>query len=136
MPQLSAMIRFARAGGRCESCGRPHGELVLHLGDGGWREEKRETWRNGQDRPLRQLPRPEALPVGVLRFTTRVVLACAHVDHGPTNNRPRNLTALCQLCHLILMGQTYGAEHQHRRWLTLRRRKASGVLFQGPYLYI
>ena len=34
--QLSAMIRFARVGGRCEHCGRPHGEIVLHLGDGRW----------------------------------------------------------------------------------------------------
>ena len=33
-PQLSAMIRFARAGGRCERCGRPHGQLIWHLGDG------------------------------------------------------------------------------------------------------
>jgi hypothetical protein len=28
--------------------------------------------------------------------TTRVVLATAHRDHDPTNNRPRNLVALCQ----------------------------------------
>ena len=127
--QLSAQIRFARAGGRCESCGRPHGERVLHLGDGRWWDEKRGTWRNGQDRALRNLPRPEALPAHVSCFTTRVVLACAHVDHDPTNNRPRNLKALCQRCHLL----HDRAEHQRRRWLTLRRRKALGDLFFGPY---
>jgi len=33
-PQLSAVIRFRRAGGRCEGCGRPHGQAVWHLGDG------------------------------------------------------------------------------------------------------
>src|SRR3954467_1413204 len=32
-PQLSAVIRFRCAQGRCESCGRPHGRLVCHLGD-------------------------------------------------------------------------------------------------------
>ena len=58
-PQLSAMIRFARAGGRCEHCGRPHGEIVLHLGDGRWWDAKRGMWRDGQDRPVRSLPRPE-----------------------------------------------------------------------------
>ena len=34
--QLSAAIRFRRAGGRCERCGRPHSQLVWHLGDGCW----------------------------------------------------------------------------------------------------
>ncbi|TXM92618.1 hypothetical protein FV223_11255 [Methylobacterium sp. WL116] len=32
-PQLSAMIRFERAKGRCEVCARPHGQRVFHLGD-------------------------------------------------------------------------------------------------------
>ncbi|MER2249710.1 hypothetical protein ABS772_07250, partial [Methylorubrum podarium] len=31
-PQLSAVIRFGRAKGRCEGCGRPHGQLIFHLG--------------------------------------------------------------------------------------------------------
>ncbi len=100
-PQLSAQIRFARAGGRCEHCGRPHGKLVLHLGDGRWWDDRREIWRNGQDRPVRNLPRPEALPAHVPRRITRVVLATAHLDHDPTNNRPRNLKALCQRCHML-----------------------------------
>ncbi len=128
-PQLSAQIRFARAGGRCEHCGRPHGKLVLHLGDGRWWDEKREIWRNGQDRPVRNLPRPEALPAHVLRRTTRVVLATAHLDHDPTNNRPRNLKALCQRCHMLHDRQ----EHRRRRLLTLRQRKALGDLFLGAY---
>ena len=32
-PQLSHVIRFDRAGGRCERCARPHGERIWHLGD-------------------------------------------------------------------------------------------------------
>ena len=35
-PQLSAVIRFRRAQGKCEGCGRPHGHTVCHLGDGRW----------------------------------------------------------------------------------------------------
>ena len=42
-PQLSAVIRFKRAGGRCEQCGRPHGQHVKHLGNGTWWDEARGT---------------------------------------------------------------------------------------------
>ncbi len=38
--ELSASIRFRRAKGRCEGCGRPHGRVVLHLGDGRWWDEE------------------------------------------------------------------------------------------------
>jgi len=34
--QLSAVIRFGRAKGCCEGCGRPHRRMVYHLGDGRW----------------------------------------------------------------------------------------------------
>ena len=33
--------------------------------------------------------------------TTHVVLAAAHLDHNPADNRLRNLRSLCQRCHLI-----------------------------------
>ena len=33
-PQLSAVISFERAKGRCEQCVRPHGKLVYHLSNG------------------------------------------------------------------------------------------------------
>ena len=33
-PQLSAVIRFRRAQGKCEGCGRPHGRVVCHLAMG------------------------------------------------------------------------------------------------------
>jgi hypothetical protein len=39
-PQLSAMIRFERAKGRCERCGRPHRQEIQHLGDGRWWDEE------------------------------------------------------------------------------------------------
>ena len=58
-----------------------------------------------------------------------MVLACAHLNHDPTQNGPRNLKALCQRCHML----HDRPEHQRRRWLTLRRRKAIGDLFLGLY---
>jgi hypothetical protein len=93
-PQLSAVIRFTRAKGQCEHCGRPHGKLVCHLGDGRWYDEAAGTWRNGHGRPLRSLPKPELLSEHQRRSFTRVFLACAHLNHNPTDNRSRNLAGL------------------------------------------
>ena len=56
--ELSALIRFRRAKGRCKRCGRPHGQTVMHLGDGTWWDEERETWCSGQGRRVRGLPPP------------------------------------------------------------------------------
>ena len=126
--QLSAVIRFQRAQGRCEGCGRPHGGLVLHLGDGRWWDAERGVWRDDQGRVLRRrVPVPAEVLEGVR--STRVCLATAHRDHDPTNNRPGNLAALCQRCHLL----HDRAEHRRRRWLGLFRRRALGDLFLGPY---
>ena len=43
--------------------------------------------------------------------TYTVRLACAHLDHDPTNNDPPNLRALCQRCHIL----HDMAEHIRRR---------------------
>jgi hypothetical protein len=60
---------------------------------------------------------------------TRIVLAAAHLDNDPTNNRLRNLRALCQRCHIL-----YDRPHHlAQRWITYRRRLATGDLFLGPY---
>ncbi len=136
--ELSAAIRFARARGRCEHCGRPHGRHVTHLGDGRWYDEDRGCWRDDRGRRLRGRAIPEhtprqyrwvALAGEVLLPVTRVVLAGAHLDHDPGNNRWRNLAALCQRCHLA----HDRAEHHRQRRTTLFRRRALGDLFLGPY---
>lgn len=128
-PQLSGVIRFARAKGRCERCRRPHGRVVRHLGDGRWWDEEQAVWRNGRGRPLGGLPPPEPHTETSPRLVTAVVLACAHLDHNPTNNRPRNLAALCQRCHML----HDAGEHRRRRRLTFLRRRALGDLFLGVY---
>ena len=60
---------------------------------------------------------------------TRVVLAAAHLDHDPSNNRRRNLKSLCQRCHLI----HDRPHHLARRRITYLLRRALGDLFLGPY---
>ena len=60
---------------------------------------------------------------------TRVILAAAHLDHDPGNNRIGNLRSLCQRCHLI-----HDRLHDlARRRITYLLRRALGDLFLGPY---
>jgi len=132
--ELSAFIRFRRAKGRCEHCRRPHGRDVLHMGDGVWWDEQSTSWRNGDGRKVRRptpdelvrmqpglygIDPPPALPV------TRVVLATAHLNHDPSDNRPRNLAALCQRCHM----RHDAHEHHRRRWHNAFLTRAAGDLF-------
>jgi hypothetical protein len=124
-PDLSREIRFERAGGKCQSCGRPHGGVVLCLPDGRWFDPAQQTWRDARGRAARWPDLLEAIP----RRTTRVVLAAAHLDHNPRNNRRRNLRCLCQRCHLI----HDRPQHRRQRWITCRRRYALGDLFLGFY---
>lgn len=127
--QLSAAIRFVRAGGRCEGCGRPHMQDVQHLGDGRWWDAEAVRWRDGRGRAVRpRLPAPEAMAAGLVKVT-RVVLATAHRNHDTSDNADANLAALCQRCHLL----HDRPEHQRRRRITLRARKALGDLFSGFY---
>lgn len=125
--ELSAAVRFRRAGGACEGCGRPHGRVVYHLGDGRWWDAEVGAWRDGRGRSLAELPTLADL-MGGLR-TTRVVLATAHRDHNTANNAGANLAAFCQRCHMI----HDRPEHRRRRWRTLFRRRAMGDLFCGLY---
>ena len=147
-PELSRLVRFGRARGCCERCGRPHGARVVHLGDGSgaWWDEARALWRDARGRRLRGLPAPEALEAArvarqpaltgldepdwlgaPLRLpVTRVVLAVAHLDHDPGNNRPRNLAALCQSCHM----RHDAAEHRRTRWRRAYLLRAMGDLLR------
>ena len=125
--ELSLSIRFRRAKGRCEGCGRPHGREVLHLGAGLWWDDDASTWRCGKGKRHRRLPPPHSTIMPMRR--TRVFLATCHLDHDPQNNAPGNLAALCQRCHLL----HDAPEHRRRRAVTVRARRACGDLFEGPY---
>src|SRR6476469_9763882 len=60
-PQLSAVIRFGRAKGCCEGCGRPHGRMVYHLGDGRWWDAEAGRWRDGWGRWIRVVSEADIL---------------------------------------------------------------------------
>jgi hypothetical protein len=122
---ISLQVRFERARGRCESCGRPHGTIVTQLPDGRWWDEASRCWRDDAGRP--------ATWPDIVEFTAavprRIYLGTAHLDHDPQNSRLRNLRALCQRCHL----RHDRLEHRRRRRLTWLRRRALGDLFLGTY---
>jgi hypothetical protein len=124
-PELSRRVRFERAGGRCQRCRRPHLAQVRCLPDGRWFDESARTWRDRRGRPTRWPDLIEALNFRL----TRVVLAAAHLDNDPANNRLANLKGLCQRCHM-LHDRPF---HLAQRWLTYRRRWALGDLFLGRY---
>jgi len=84
--ELSSHVRFERA----ERCGRPHLALLRCLPDGHWFDEQAATWRDRRGRPARW---PDLMEANRFR-TTRVVLATAHLDSDPTNNRLKNLERL------------------------------------------
>ena len=124
-PDISRRVRFERAGGLCEGCRRPHGQIVQCLPDGRWFDSDVQTWRTNHGRPARW---PDLMEAIHLR-QTRVVLAAAHLDHNPRNNRMRNLKCLCQRCHLI----HDRSHHMARRRITYLLRRAIGDLFFGLY---
>lgn len=126
-PQISRAVRFDRAGGRCERCGRPHGARVRCLPDGRWFDEAAKAWRDGSGVPAEW---PDIVDYARVR-TTRVVLAACHRDHDPGNNRPANLLALCQRCHMLHDRD----EHRRRFRITILLRRALGDLFLGRYRY-
>lgn len=123
--ELSAAVRFGRAGGRCECCGRPHAQTICHLGDGRWWDEESGYWRDGQGRRLSWRAVADA---GRLSFS-RVMLACTAADDARPSNDPTNLLALCRRCLMLRRASAY---RQLRRLSRLRRR-ALGDLFFGPY---
>jgi hypothetical protein len=124
-PEISQTVRFERGRGVCQSCGRPHRVKVRCLPDGRWFDAEQRIWRTGRGRAARW---PDLIDIARIRHT-RVVLAAAHLDHDPRNNRLRNLKSLCQRCHLI----HDRPHHRAQRRLTYLLRRALGDLFLGPY---
>ncbi len=124
-PQISRHVRFERARGVCQGCGRPHGKTVRCLADGRWFDATQHAWRDDNGRPAHWPDVAEAVRIR----QTRVVLAAAHLDHDPGNNRLGNLKSFCQRCHLI----HDRPHHLARRRITYLLRRALGDLVLGPY---
>ncbi|WP_267425244.1 hypothetical protein [Methylobacterium sp. GC_Met_2] len=124
--QLSAVIQFGRAKGCCAGCGRPHGRMVYHLGNGRWWDAETGQWRDGWGRCVRIAAEADILGRAC---RTRVVLAGANRDHGTANNAIANLAAFCHRGHMV----HDRPEHQRWRWRTPFRRKGVGDLFGGSY---
>src|SRR4051794_33579247 len=105
-PQVNHWVRFVRAKGRCQACGRPHGETVRHLGDVRWWEAKQQAWRDGRGRKVPSPVPTEDTPVRM----AKVVLVAAHLDHDPAHcgRKYRNARALCQRCHCCTTGRSIG----------------------------
>jgi len=95
---------------------------VKHLGDGRWWDAERGQWTDGRGRPL---PAWSYMTVFVVALGQPGDAAPAKDHHDPMSNRPRNLKAFCQRSHMI----HDRPEHQRRRSMTLRSRKAIGDLF-------
>ena len=93
---LANRIKFERAGGRCERCGRPHGRWVWVIKSGGWLDPDTGERFGERGRALgsyRALDWPEGRLV-------KTILTCAHLDQNPAHNDPSNLASLCPRCHL------------------------------------
>ena len=112
---ISRLIRYKRAGNRCEWCAIENGKIVKRTGQGEWRSLTGPEWET-----LYEYSRVKA--VGVTRALvhykfTKVILCVAHIDRDRNNNRFSNLAALCQRCHLEhdmqqhIANRKYGIEH-------------------------
>lgn len=105
--EISRRIRFERAGGLCENCKAPHGEVIIRY------PGESTNWRFIQSPEYD----PSDDPLG--RGTAvKIVLTTAHLNHDPQDNRDENLRALCQRCHL-----RHDAEHHQQN--AARRRRSS-----------
>ena len=91
----SRRVRFERARGMCQGCGRPHGATVRCLPDGRWYDPVRNTWRDRRGRPAR---RPDLEQMLRLRTTRRARRRAPGSRSG--QQRPAQPGRLCQRCHL------------------------------------
>lgn len=113
--ELANWIKFERAGGHCEWCGREHGTTVLVIASGGWLDPETGECHDEQGRSLGFCAQAE-WPKGRL---VKTILTCAHLDQNPTHNDPTNLAALCPRCHLRHDRRQYiqsAYRNRRKRW--------------------
>lgn len=107
---ISRLIRFKRAGNKCEKCGVPNHSFITRDKEGNWH------YRFGVA-DLEFFMQAEAKPQKIAKDfeCTYVVLTVAHIDHDKTNNRFWNLAAWCQRCHLKHDLQQHAANRKYGR---------------------
>lgn len=101
---------LARAGNKCEQCGKPAGKRIETLtgvltGRGGrpyhfmaWRVFGTDFWRDQNGRYLSSHTFPFWDETG---RNIRGQVGVAHMNHVPGDDRDENLKALCNWCHLM-----------------------------------
>lgn len=95
---ISRLIRFKRAGNKCEWCGVKNGDIIKRNKNGTFRFPCSTDWDMIHARINYCLSNmAESLKH---HGFTKIVLTVAHLDHDKTHNRFNNLAALCQKCHL------------------------------------
>ena len=112
-PQLSAVIRFRRAQGKCEGCGRPHGRMVCHLGDGRWWDSDKKQWRDGKGRPLRRRHAARPGRASATPLVHAVPASATSIRVGITRRARRQLSR----DNSTVVGETqpYPGHHQQER---------------------
>jgi hypothetical protein len=125
---ISYFVRFVREKGRCQRCGRSHGDLVNKLADGRWFDKPNNLWRDHSGKITKW---PDIFEYSNVTCT-KVYLAAAHIDHDPRingDNQYDRVASWCQRCHLLHDKKF----HQIRRKITYRSRYAVGDFFMGSY---
>lgn len=105
---------LARAGNRCERCGKPNCAQLQVTRRGIWYDVRCNAWLNDKGKSS-AFNWPGLTKLSV--YTIRCVLTIAHLDHNPHNNSDENLQALCQHCHL--------KHDRHFHFANARRTKAA-----------
>lgn len=96
--EISARIRYERAGNKCEKCGVKNHSLGARDKNGNFMLVEPD----GEKLLRLAWPRPGEyrwFPDGVHRKVMRIVLTVAHLNHDPADCRDENLAAWCQRCH-------------------------------------
>lgn len=90
-----------RAGNRCEQCGVPNNSDIDRANGGWWLEVKFKPGMTGVELKWRDEHGTHVIPLKDPKMRgVRVVLAVAHLNNDPEDNREENLRAYCQWCHL------------------------------------
>lgn len=129
-PEWRKVIRpriLARAGNRCERCGKPNNQDIRQIVQPGMRcwwfdlVDGQIILRSSEGATLQS---PELWPIDEQRaYTVRVILTVAHLDHDSSNMADENLAALCQWCHL------HHDEDHHRETRAVRKDTTRPLLF-------